>query len=647
MSEKKIVQDRWQLANGEGIRWDVANEKRLPHVDHLEMSGRLVSLYVEYGVDSSGKLMLSQKVVWPTLRTIPNDTHASLQKEYKEALRPTILINGEKLEEEKPYSITFDGILIIKSQTKNNVKVRRTLFPSRTHATSIEQISLKNESQQSIQINVTAAGESSIERGIYGIYLLEVKTSQVGEMTLKPNEVCTIDITFNGRKIMEVSQVLNIKEEREKRENYLREVKNKLRLETPEPILNQAFEFAKIRSSESVFQTKAGLMHSPGGLAFYAAIWTNDQAEYAGPFFPFLGEESSIEASLNCYRLYSSFMGSDYRTIPTSIISEGTDIWEGAGDRGDAAMYAYGAARFSLGMGSKEIGEELWPAIEWCLEYCERQKNEAGVIESDSDELEGRFPSGEANLSTASLTYGGLRAAGYLGRALGKIKEATCYDLRANALEEAIESYFGDTIEGYKTYKYYEGNDVLRSWICLPLTMGIKRRAEGTIDALFSPNLWTEDGLATQSGDITFWDRSTLYGFRGVFAAGESEKALQYLMHYSRRRTLGDHVPYAVEAYPEGDQRHLSAESALYCRIFIEGLFGITPIGFNAFMCAPNMPKEWSNMALKDIKAFGKTFNLIIQRNEKNYKINIQINDGSCNIYECKIGTEIEIILDK
>jgi len=30
-------------------------------------------------------------------------------------------------------------------------------------------------------------------------------------------------------------------------------------------------------------------MHGPGGGRYYAAIWANDQAEYANPFFPFLG----------------------------------------------------------------------------------------------------------------------------------------------------------------------------------------------------------------------------------------------------------------------------------------------------------------------------------------------------------------------
>lgn len=55
------------------------------------------------------------------------------------------------------------------------------------------------------------------------------------------------------------------------------------------------------------------------------------------------------------------------------------------------------------------------------------------------------------------------------------------------------------------------------------------------------------------------------------------------LHRYSQRRLLGDHVPYPIEAWPEGSQRHLSAESGLYCRIVTEGLFGIRPAGLRSF----------------------------------------------------------------
>ena len=150
------------------------------------------------------------------------------------------------------------------------------------------------------------------------------------------------------------------------------------------------------------------------------------------------------------------------------------DIWEGAGDRGDAAMYLYGASFFCLCLGNKEIAKELYPAIQWCAEYCERKKSPEGVICSDSDELEGRFPTdGYANLSTSSLCYGGLKLAAKLARSLGDENNEKIYLERASSLEKAIESYFGAELHGFKTYRYSKGFDTLRAWICLPLCMGI------------------------------------------------------------------------------------------------------------------------------------------------------------------------------
>lgn len=98
--------------------------------------------------------------------------------------------------------------------------------------------------------------------------------------------------------------------------------------------------------------------------------------------------------------------------------------------------------------------------------------------------------------------------------------------------------------------------------------------------------------MLTQAGSNTFWDRSTLYALRGVFMAGEAEKALEYMKRYSATRLLGAHVPYAVEAWPEGGQRHLSTESALYGRIVTEGMFGIRPTGLHSFSMIPQLPKH-------------------------------------------------------
>ncbi|MEK8126738.1 hypothetical protein WMW72_02320 [Paenibacillus filicis] len=609
---QSAAQDRWHLTNS-GIEWEVCADTRLPHEDTVEMSGLRVSAIIRYGVNQSGELSIHRQVVWPMLRTIPNDTHASLIHDYPSAAMPQFIVNGSKVEE-RPQRIAFDGILTIDSQTKEGISIRRKLFPAIEAPALHETILLLNETNSSILIEVESPSYSARSRGIYGIYSMETLSDTAGKITLMPGESKEIGVSFVGRIWSEQLLPLFPLAEEARRRERINGLQNRLQLVTPDQVLNQMFDFAKLRAAESIFSTKSGLLHGPGGGSYYAAVWTNDQIEYAAPFFSFLGDETAIEATKNALRLYMPFMGPDRTPIPSSIIAEGFDIWEGAGDRGDAAMYAYGASLFALACGDRDLAIELWPAIVWCLDYCLSKVTPDGVIASDSDELEGRFPAGAANLSTSSLAYGGFRYAAMLAEELEKPEEASMFAEAANRLRTAIEDYFGAEVEGFETYRYYDGNDILRSWICLPLTMGISERKDGTVAALVSPRLWTVDGLSTQAGDTVFWDRSSLYGFLALFIAGQTEQTLDLLSAYSRRRLLGEHVPYAVEAYPEGNQRHLSAESALYGRVITEGLFGLIPTGLASCTCTPRIPAGWPSMSLRNVHAFGHCFDLEVQR---------------------------------
>ena len=177
------------------------------------------------------------------------------------------------------------------------------------------------------------------------------------------------------------------------------------------------------------------------------------------------------------------------------------------------------------------------------------------------------------------------------------------------------------------------------------MTVGIFDRASGTAEALFSPQLWTKDGILTESGDATYWDRATLYALRGTFAAGSREEAINHLEYYSRQRLLGEHVHYPIEACPEGSQRHLSAESGLYCRVITEGLFGIRPTGFNSFNLTPQLPDRWNYMNISNIHACSnKVYNIKISR--KGQKINVVIENGEEGInYLIDNGSTIEIVL--
>ncbi len=639
-------QNHWEINNLGGITRTV--EGGSPFTDHIEMSGKFISAVVRYGVNADQSYYISRDIVWPMLRTIPNNTHASLIRTFKLDPITLISVNGWPVKQEKVTDFTLNGKIEVNSFLDENIHLKRIIFPSTDLPVFCEKYELTNHREKAVVIDLPEINNvirTLDDQGVEGSYSLIAKSMSHGAYRLEPGEKINYYLLFFGQRTGENISEINVENEFSKRASFLDLLATNLVLETPDPVLNRMFAFAKIRAAESIYQTKGGPMHGPGGLRYYAAIWANDQAEYINPFFPYLGYDYGIESALNSFRHFARFMNPDYNPIPSSIIAEGIDIWHGAGDRGDGAMIAYGAARFALSQGDRKIAEELWPLIEWTLEFNRRKLNQQGVVSSDSDELEGRFPAGSANLATSSLYYDALISAAYLAEDLGKSrKQISEYREQANTLKRNIEKYFGARVMGHDTYRYYDGNEVLRAWICIPLTVGIFDRKEGTIAALFSPDLWTDDGLASVSGDKTFWDRATLYGLRGVFSAGDTEQGLQFLQYYSYRRLLGDHVPYAVEAFPEGNQRHLSAESGLYCRIFTEGLFGIRPVSLNGFTLTPHLPDDWKEMKLLNVHGFQQLFDVEVNRESNKIRVkiisseniifNTLINNGeSLNVY--------------
>ena len=553
MNEVRIM-PRWTICEKENaVVW-----QPLPgdeHTDDIEMAGFGCSQLVFYGTGKDG-LILRHHPVFPTLRLRPNNTHASYQKDVPEALVPRLAVNGEPVRETLVEAKLCGYVEL--NCSAGPLAVRHLCFPSAHKRACYEIVTVTNGGTKPVTLTATAPVRAGIDQttGPMGVNVMEL-FSDFRPVTLGPGEKTEYSVAVAGRLANEKPDFGNAREEFCLRLAALERLTAPLALDTGDAALDLMFRFAKIRAGESVFETRYGKIHSPGGMSYYAATWCNDQVEYAGPYFAYTGDGNLVEASLNAYRMYMPFMSDRYLPIPSSVIAEGIDYWNGAGDRGDAAMYLYGASRFALTVGDRDIAEELWPAIRWCAEYCERKKNEAGVIASDRDELEGRFPSGDANLCTSTLCYAGLLAAAELADEFGE--DGDLYRARADALRDAVERVFGHTIHGIPAYRYYEGCEVMRSWICMPLCVGIYDRAGATVDALTSDYLMRPDGFLTAEGSETIWDRSTLYSLRGIFASGYTEKAFDLLNRYVNNRLLGERVPYAVEAYPEGGRRHQRA----------------------------------------------------------------------------------------
>lgn len=640
----------WEINSKGAIQWNV-DKAQLPHKDHVEMSGEQMAFVLRWAINADGVLDLDRSLVFPMLRTIPNDTHASLMHRLNTDITSMVSVEEKSLYNEATKFVEIDGMFRVVSIFDEAVEVERIIFPSMDKPFMCERYVLKNLQDDEVTVYIPEFKQNITtlpECGVDGSYLISASIQGAGTYKLKSGESLTFDAVFQACRLTEAPQVADVDAEYAARRAFVEnDIDSALILATPDQVVNTMFRYAKIRASESIFKTSGGYMHAPGGESYYAAIWANDQAEYVNPFFPYLGYAVGNESAMNSFRHFARFMNDEWKPIPSSIIAEGKDIWNGAGDRGDAAMIAYGASRYALAMGDKTVAKELWPLIEWCLDYCDRKLNDGGVVTSDTDELENRFPSGEANLCTSSLYYDALLSSAYLASELAMNPSvAKDYRKKAETLRRNIDSYFAKEMYGYDTYQYYDGNDLLRSWICIPLTVGIMDRAEGTIEALFSEYLWHKDGLLTQQGTSTYWDRSTLYGLRGVYAAGASDLATEKLKYYSHRRLLEDHVPYAIEAWPEGSQRHLSAESGLYCRVLTEGLFGIRPTGLRSFELKPSLPSEWDAISLYNIKAFGSDFSLNVTRREGGkLEITVTPAGGAVKKYLIRNGQSLKVNL--
>lgn len=626
---------RWHLGKHNDIIWDISNDKKLPHHDNLEMSGSKVSTIVTYQVDDKKSLYVNKLIIWPTY-IVKYDYRSYLQKNFNDSITPVIKINGTSILNLQVENIRFSGLLEF-NYAVSKIAIKRSIYPSMNEPAVYDRWEIKNLSSKTITIDVDSLHAIDTVKGEQKRFVIE-SIIKPQHSIIKKNGSLILTLVSNARMVDSSSSKLDYESALKVRQDFIQLINQKLQLKTPDPVLNQEFEFAKIRTSESIFDTKMGLVHSPGGGRYYSGVWANDQIEYANPFFAYLGYDKANEASINAYRIFMNKMTPAFSSIPSSFEMEGTLIYNGAGDRGDAAMYAYGASLFSLARGDENIARELWPAIKWSLEYCERKMTKDGVVASNTDEMEGRVPTGNANLSTSVLAYGGFVNAVLLAKSLN---EPQCiiehYSKVASGLKLSIENYFGADIEGYHTYRYFMGHNNLRHWICLPLVMGINERKDGTIKALFE-QLWTPDGLLVEKGLNTFWDRATLYALRGVFKAGATELALKKLKDYSHQRLLGEHIPYPVEAYPEGGQAHLAAESALYCRIIVEGLFGIQPIGLKEFDLIPRLPDGWNEMSLMNVGAFSGDFNINVY-NKGGNSIQVIITKAGKEVYS-KLGSK-------
>lgn len=103
--------DRWRIEDNGAIRWET--DGRLPHFDHVEMSGQRLSVVLRYGVNADGAFYLNRSLVFPMLRMKPNKTHSNLKQRFDVNIPGMVTIDDLTMTDEKVKTISFNGIMTV------------------------------------------------------------------------------------------------------------------------------------------------------------------------------------------------------------------------------------------------------------------------------------------------------------------------------------------------------------------------------------------------------------------------------------------------------------------------------------------------------------------------------------------------------
>lgn len=598
INPKEIFDEKVKIANNNKIMhylkddtiiFDVTSNN-VPYYDHFETTSFYSSNIIQYGVDEEKNLFLKYHLVFPTFRKEINDTRGSFAIALENIVNISI---NDTLVQEKVNKIFIDNFFSIKTYS-NNIRINRTIFGSNRFPCSITKYVITNPTLETLNINLTLEKdyfeikENIADSTPYFVKIFFNDFQNEIHKELKSHEsfefylyiACYYDNPFMVDGDLEFNSIYYIKDL----------LSTYYYINTPNKVINALALKCKLRCTETIFKTKNGLMHSPCGGQYYAGIWTNDQLEYTAPFFSYLNYYTGNMAIENAFKMFGKYA---YKTKPivSSIIAQGDSYWNGALDRGDNEMYVYGLCFYLLATGNIEKALKEVKKIEKAISYILSKKNKDGIIFSNTDELENRFESGSYNLATNSIAYGALK---YAARLFDSLDIENNYLQEANKLKESIVKYF----HLKKHYIYCKEETHLRAHIFYPLIMGILDYQDDIIKDITNPLLLTDNGFKIIDNDETIWDRATLMAIRAMFVSGHANQAYEILVKYSNNRLLGSHVPYAIEAYPEGNQAQLSAENALYERIFAEGILGFEPLTFNTFKLKLNMPDKLSYLEI-------------------------------------------------
>ena len=197
--------NRWVVDGSHSVRWETS-KGTLPYTDHIEMSGLRASVVYYWGVDEKKHFQMDRHLVFPMLRTIPNNTHASWMPRCDVDFLKGMTANKRYMTGEEIKTVIIDGVLNVHSTIKgdgNEFELTRQYFPSTTSAAVCEIYTLKNIGKKKETILVPALYQvrtTNKEDGTRGSYKLVARTAfkEDFKKTLEPGDSVSFDCSVHA-----------------------------------------------------------------------------------------------------------------------------------------------------------------------------------------------------------------------------------------------------------------------------------------------------------------------------------------------------------------------------------------------------------------------------------------------------------------
>ncbi|MDX2119898.1 MAG: GH116 family glycosyl hydrolase [Gemmatimonadota bacterium] len=430
---------------------------------------------------------------------------------------------------------------------------------------------------------------------------------------------------------------------RQERILHARRLEERLtRLETPEPALDRAFGWAKVRLDSFLAETPGVGRSLLAGYGGSRPGWGDGRPGYAWYF----GRDA-------CWTAFATLAMGDReiakdvlrflartRDVSGKIIHEYTTSGLAHYDAADSTpLFLLLAGRYAAWSGDLALLDRLWPAVLAAYQYClETDTDGDGLIENQRvghGWIEhGPLGGLRVTLYLAACWLAALEALAPVAQARGATALADELTARAARARAAIATRFR-TPEGYALGLEASGQPRVHrtAMLAVPLLLGViaPEDAAEWFDAVAAPGFSAPWGVRMIAADDPLFDPAgyhqgavwplyTGWVSLAEWRGGRWPAALAHLranadLAEERARGAFDEVLHGLERRGAGICPDQAWSAAMVVSPAVEGLWGVVPDALaGAVRVAPWLPPDWSEMSLRGLRVGATTLDLRLRR---------------------------------